>query len=1145
MNPKSFFLIFLLLLTVYRNYGQVNASKVIPASPEVASFAKNIDIPVGYSSGTPQINIPLVGMKSGPVQVSVALSYNASGIRVEETPTWIGLGWNLGTGGNLSRSVRGLPDDYSGTGYMYTTYKVNTVDMDPSGSFMAAIRDGQLNPGENLDTEPDIFSFSAMGYSGKFFYNQDSGRFIMAPYQNIKIEYFASSPIPSFVLIFPDGVKCYFGISENGLRSSYEKYLSQYTTTLKNATSSGRNSNTPVHYTSWSLMDIVSPSGEAINFYYTTDPLVREFGRGGESITYEEIRGSLVAIKNASYYRQDMSKPVLDRIISQSGTLTFFRAPQNRLDVYSDGKALDSIVLSNSENKRIKGFFFEHDYFISDDNVVVPWLSEFTEVAKKRLYLRSVMEITDASAPPYIFSYHSRPLPSRLSASQDYWGYYNGKNNGIDLLPRLERIVDGLIDGYMLINGNTADRRVDTNYAQAGILTKITYPTGGTSEFKYESNKASTQYYDALSGVERSDLLHRNVYFPRFIDANNPNALLYLDSFTVGDIVSKVNINAQLGGCPVGTVSGSCRFNIYILGKTDPNFSLHINMSNTFSTVLPQAEYYIKAVIAASADPVPAFNVQLQWDQRTDPYNFIVGGLRVRNILYDDGSGKKTGKNFGYHFPGSPHLSSGILVGIPTHTYYPTGSGGTTLQRAVVSNSPTPLSSDGQTVRYVYVTEFMDTAKSSFKTEYTFSNDWATAVGVTGNQVVIPQDIKEWRSNQLLNKKVFETVSPGNYRILMDEWNYYKTHQSVTQPVGIYIWSTPAQAKMVNKYNTTDEWYLLDSTQTTSYVYPAGQQQIQQMTTKTTYNSKYLPAKTVTISSIGKKLESKTWYPFDYEEMTGFNIAALQSQNIIQVPVKQEISVNGKIRSGNVIRYNANGLPIERFNYESPVLNDTIVHNRNIIVGNYYVSKQRVDYIQSNPVQILENGMYSSFMWDYAGNYPIAETNNAPADQIAYTSFEADGWGGWTMNPGSVILNNYPGITGRNTISGGVQKVMPVGNYVVSFWSIANSWLNGQLVTYTPLKIVGPWRYYEITLSNISSINVAGDNIDEIRLYPKGAQMTTYTYDPLIGMTSQCDAAGRITYYEYDGFGRLKVIRDENKNVLKTFDYQYQKNYNQ
>lgn len=69
--------------------------------------------------------------------------------------------------------------------------------------------------------------------------------------------------------------------------------------------------------------------------------------------------------------------------------------------------------------------------------------------------------------------------------------------------------------------------------------------------------------------------------------------------------------------------------------------------------------------------------------------------------------------------------------------------------------------------------------------------------------------------------------------------------------------------------------------------------------------------------------------------------------------------------------------------------------------------------------------------------------------------------------------------------------------------------------------------------------------IDELRLYPFAAQMTTYTYEPLIGITSQCDANNKITYYEYDSFGRLKTIRDQDRNVIKTMDYQYQKPNNQ
>ena len=51
--------------------------------------------------------------------------------------------------------------------------------------------------------------------------------------------------------------------------------------------------------------------------------------------------------------------------------------------------------------------------------------------------------------------------------------------------------------------------------------------------------------------------------------------------------------------------------------------------------------------------------------------------------------------------------------------------------------------------------------------------------------------------------------------------------------------------------------------------------------------------------------------------------------------------------------------------------------------------------------------------------------------------------------------------------------------------------------------------------------------------------MASYTYDPLVGLTSQTDATGRTLTYEYDAVGRLIRTRDEQGRLLSQQEYRY------
>jgi hypothetical protein len=62
--------------------------------------------------------------------------------------------------------------------------------------------------------------------------------------------------------------------------------------------------------------------------------------------------------------------------------------------------------------------------------------------------------------------------------------------------------------------------------------------------------------------------------------------------------------------------------------------------------------------------------------------------------------------------------------------------------------------------------------------------------------------------------------------------------------------------------------------------------------------------------------------------------------------------------------------------------------------------------------------------------------------------------------------------------------------------------------------------------------------LQNLRTLLPHALVTTYTYQPLVGMTSKTDPRGVTTYYEYDDFGRLKRVK-LGTAVLEEYDYHY------
>ncbi|WP_315819970.1 hypothetical protein [Paraflavitalea speifideaquila] len=241
------------------------------------------------------------------------------------------------------------------------------------------------------------------------------------------------------------------------------------------------------------------------------------------------------------------------------------------------------------------------------------------------------------------------------------------------------------------------------------------------------------------------------------------------------------------------------------------------------------------------------------------------------------------------------------------------------------------------------------------------------------------------------------------------------------------------------------------------------------------------------------------------------------------------------------------------------ILPDTIINKNELSGATEKLIFEEYDIAGNLNKFYKESDMVTQVIWDYNLSLPIAKVLSGKGGVIAYSSFEADGTGNWYLDQPGMITSS-DGLTGTRSyaINGALARygLDPAQTYTVSIWTkngIPNyNGFNGttQVIADNNAWTAGPtingWTYREKKFTGVTTINIFGGGlVDEARLYPSNAQMATYTYEPLVGMTSQCDVNNRITYYEYDAFGRLKTIRDENKNVLKTIDYQYQKNQNQ
>jgi len=1057
---KSSFLIYtaaLLLLFSWSAFSQpINnlvGEAVMPA-PNAGSLGKYGDIPVSLYTGTPSISIPVYTVTEGSLSLPISLDYHSSGIRVAETASWVGIGWSLQAGGVITRTTQGIEDDY----YPYGFYHHGAA-----GGFLQEYAEG------GRDAEPDIFSFNVAGYSGKFFFDADQ-KVHFVPKGELKLESNldggAADQFDQFTLIAPDGTRYYFGKDpdEEGEQDAMEYSVSPGEPFVKPASSwylvriesSDKLHNIRLTYGD----DIYSYRNLATRRYISATLTSSEEGCFG-IMDGLESSGFPDAGNNHHYVKTNVKGKRLLQITSSTETVDFVPSTENRLDLddhdsfSSNYRKLDAIRIKSGGFRRV--FRLEHGYFEDES-------SGFDEYDfSKRLKLLSVQEVgceepqEDCeeppvdSKPPYVFQYHELVrdgvsyLPHRLSRGTDHWGYFNGADGTNGEVYNNENALINLPPDNSGSSLFQSYREADFDHGRIGTLKKVTYPTGGHTEFLFESNqrlgRVSSGPPVELLVLQEVDCFYNNDYdFETSCcgSYSDDNTVTFSSPQQIQDIYFEIDFSRA---CTASTTLHKATITAHKLSDMSLVGSYEIFVEHSATDPNKKTGWL---AISELAVPGKAFELGVEYkfelvleggfgsfklkEWPTVPGPVSVGGLRIKEIRNDDGKGNKVVKSYSYVDDNG--IESGqlfhpvqysVAYGSPTFciTSVPTGPdvyNEAYIDVIVFSDQPiVPLGSfSGTHVAYSDVREYM--ADGGFlKHKYHLEVDPESSLKYPS-----PPD----KFNRL-NGEVKE-VSTNSASATISKTTYLENTNPLVTDIGQTIYkyaptirfSSTLSAPLITPYEV----------ETSVYRVAEMEEELDGLVTSTEYeydynytdgneeNDHYFPTTVTVTNSDGKEHSTHTEYAFDlsgdvYEEMV--------ERNMIATPIRTEKKVDDVLVDGTETVYDFFGSsgapggsgsdPIYPKVYKR--FETTWDENGDIVTGSWETQGEVLEYDMDagKPKRFQQPGWeeeiftwntdnklisareYEGFIWSYAYHEGTKLVSDITDIDGQSTSFEYDG----------------------------------------------------------------------------------------------------------------------------------------------------------
>jgi len=1081
-------------------------------SPQTYDFIKYGKTDIGYYTGEINLTVPVYTYKDNDFEIPIYLGYNSSGFMPNRQEGIVGLNWFLNAGGVITRKINGSPDDSNGppysTGSLNGTYYgvkneplYTTTSKDSIFKFSNC---GQVTPTTfywnigGYEVEPDEFNFSMPGYSGSFFIgnNGDVKCTGNLPYKidltNFAIQEYNSTSFYSsgIKIITDDGYEYYFGGDIQFLEVSYP------------LTSTG---NCPGIYhgdiIAWHLNKIKAPNGRVVTFSYL--PFVPGYDASkGRPNDNEHYLLNYYMVFNKSYDSVSRSGDDLFNFIS-SGNYGGTSGPQ---EIYETTKtaylteiAVDQTKIKFLYNAKRKKFYYcsskWNQYNLSLDTITVDnnnypgFHREYVlnheylgGTFGKRMFLTS---FTESGMGSYnFFYYNTASIPSPKTSGIDYWGFWKGGYDSTGYL--IPSIGGNIITGSF--EYTSGEREPDPIKGKTGLLEKVTYPTGGNTSFFYEGHTYS----------KRLERRIENGFLPA-----------------------------------LQTVSDSA------------------------------------------------------------------GGVRISKIVDNDGSNNQNCRLFRY-VKDNPNglISSGILLDWPRYVFNWKYNDNGKLEKHSKQRGTSLMSNSYPDEKYIHYSEVYEvTLPDSGYTQYKFTN-YETHPDVNDIKVkelfpaytnnIVPKELHNnlvgMKSNNasfergiLYETNIFKNVNgtyipvrkekidtacfsglddfPDNYSVGVIHSGY------IAQSYKLYSYPFLPKRKIITSYSDNGS---ITTVTVDSLVYNRCNQLIEYRTNSSNKSFSIKKFKYVTDYIPANFNESNINYHDEgiiYKLFQRNNIKPL----IETIQLENNLIVSGEITKYDVYPYvddfgsitnNHRVLPSKKYVLETSTPIDPMGFEESKIVNCTSLSKDanyklRTSYDNYDSFQNLLqyhmlNDIYISCLWGYNKPYPIAIAKNAKKDEIGYASFEVanENLNGWTYVSGTRSAGYAK--TGIYSFTNAQIKITPSKRSILSLWAkVLNSSpsIEGYAPSITYTDISG-LTYFEWNVEpEVLTLNSNSSYIDDIRLYPAGATMTTYTYTPLIGMTSKTDESGVSTYYEYDSYGRLKSIKDDHKKIVEDYSINIQKGY--